>query len=491
MISPFLVLFILVAYFLLLFYISHLTSKGSNEESFFTGNRKSPWFIVAVGMIGTAISGVTFVSLPGTVFTNGYHYGQFILGNMVGYLFVMLILIPLYYRLKLVSIYTYLEKRFGWYSYKTGSFIFIISRSFGAALRMLLAIKILSVFFQEWNLGILVLGILSMILVYLYTYKSGVKTLVWTDFVQTIFLVSAAVFVVITIFNQLNLPFSDIISIAEEKKYLDFFDWDWKNKQFFWKQFASGILIAIAMTGLDQDMMQKSLTIKNAKDAQKNTFLFSLFVALVQMLFLFLGVMLYIYADYFHIALPLKDGFIETDKVFPEMVKHGYFGIVTSIMFLLGISAAAFASFDSALTALTTSFSYDFLSIDKRKNQKRIKNMVHVGFSIFLLAIMVVFSDAKGDIFGLIFSLAGYTYSPLLGVFMLGIFTKIQWNDKSVPFACILAPIFAYYFNQYLLNNFQFDMGFLTIFTGAIFTVLMIVLSKVLILMFLSNKIKI
>jgi Na+/proline symporter len=473
MISPFLALFILSVYFLLLLFISHLTSKNSDEETFFTGNRKSPWIIVAIGMIGTAISGVTFVSLPGSVLTNSYHYGQFIIGNIVGYLFVMMVLIPLYYKLKLVSIYTYLENRFGVYSYKTGSFIFLISRSFGAALRMLLALKILSVFFKEWNVGILTIGIICMILVYLYTYKSGVKTLVWTDFMQSIFLVSAALFVVITVFYQLNLPLSEIISKAQEKQYLNFFDWNWKNKQYFLKQFLSGIFIAIAMTGLDQDMMQKSLTIKNVKDAQKNTMLFSFFVASVQLLFLFIGVMLYLYADHFNISLPTNNGVVETDKVFPEIVKQGYFGTITSIMFLLGISAAAFASFDSALTALTTSFSYDFLQIHKRKKTKGLKNAVHIGFSLFLLGIMLVFSNVKGDIFGQIFSLASYTYSPLLGLFMLGIFTKTQWNDKNVPIACLIAPVLAYYFNDFLKFAYDFDMGFLTILTGAVFTILL------------------
>ncbi len=480
MISPLLVLFVMLAYFLMLFYISHLTSKGSDNETFFTGNRKSPWLIVAVGMIGTAISGVTFVSVPGSVFTNSYHYGQFILGNIVGYFFVMIVLIPLYYKLNLVSIYTYLEGRFGWYSYKTGSLIFIISRSFGAALRMLLSIKILSVFFKEWNLSFLFIGLVCMVLVFLYTYKSGVKTLVWTDFVQTIFLISAAVFVVGNIFYQLNIPFNQILVIAEEKNYLDFFDWDWKSKQYFWKQFLSGIFIAIAMTGLDQDMMQKGLTISNVKDAQKNTFLFSFSVAIVQLLFLFLGVMLYIYADHFNVALPMKEGIVETDKVFPELVKNGYFGAITSIMFILGISAASFASFDSALTSLTTSFSYDFLSIDKKKNPTRIKNIVHIAFSAFLLCIMVVFSESTGDIFGKIFSLASYTYSPLLGIFMLGIFTKTKWLDWSIPIACISAPIIAFYFNDYLKTVYEFDMGFLTILTGAIVTVSIIVVFKLL-----------
>ncbi|MFA9290435.1 MAG: sodium:solute symporter [Solirubrobacteraceae bacterium] len=480
MISPFIVLFILVLYFLMLFFISKLASKDSTDETFFTGNRKSPWFIVAVGMIGTAISGVTFVSLPGSVLNNSYHYGQFILGNIFGYLFVMIFLIPIYYKLKLVSIYTYLEKRFGWYSYKTGSFIFIVSRSFGAALRMLLAIKILSVFFKDWNLSFLFIGIISMILVFLYTYKSGVKTLVYTDFIQTIFLISAALFVVITIYSQLNMSFGEIITIADQKNYLNFFDFDWRSKQFFWKQFISGILIAIAMTGLDQDMMQKGLTISNVKDSQKNTFFFSFFVAIVQILFLFLGVLLFIYADHFQITLPIKDGIIETDKVFPEIIKRGYFGTLTSIIFILGVSAAAFASFDSALTSLTTSFSYDFLNIEKRKNQKTIKNMVHIGFSIFLLIIMMFFSEKKGDIFGQIFSLASYTYSPLLGIFMLGVFTKKKWLDWSIPIACILGPINAYFLNSYLKNNFNFDAGFITILTGSILTILIILLINIL-----------
>ncbi|PIE50317.1 MAG: sodium:solute symporter [Flavobacteriales bacterium] len=479
--TPLLSLVIIGLYFGVLLIIAHFTAKNSDENSFFTGNRKSNWLMVSYGMIGAALSAVTFVSIPGDVGEKGFYAAQFFLGNMVGYLFITFVLIPIYYRLKLVSIYTYLENRFGWFSYKTGSFFFLVSQSFGAGLRMLLAIKILQVLFDLDNTHMWWLAIVFLILIFLYTFKAGIKTIVWTDMLQTTFLLLAAVAIIWVIFSKLNLGMGEIVAIGEEKGYWKWFDGDIKSGTYFGKQFVAGILIAMAMMGLDQNMMQKSLTCKNVKEAQKNTFVFSFSVAIAQTLFLFLGMMLFIFADINGIDLPTKmvegQSVIATDKVLPFLTLN-HFGLFASVMFVLGTAAAAFSSVDSALTALTTSFCYDFLGIEKRKNPKRLKTLTHIGFSVIMLLIILGFSNSGSNVFGLIFGLAGYTYSPLLGLFLLGIFTKVKLNDWTVPVASLATPVIAYLLNAYLKKNFDFDIGFLTIFTGALISIILLLIFK-------------
>lgn len=481
MLSTTQIIFLIAAYFVLLLIIAYFTSRNTDKESFFTGNRKSPWFVVAYGMIGAALSAVTFVSVPGSVMNKGFYAAQFFTGNMIGYLFITFVLIPLYYRMRLVSIYSYLQDRFGWYSYKTGSFFFLVSQSFGAGLRMLLAVKIIQVLFglnddHIWWISIIFLG-----LIFLYTFRAGIKTIVWTDLLQTTFLLLAALSIVWVIFDKTELSFSQAITLGEQKAYWKWIDTDISSGTFFGKQFVAGALIAMAMMGLDQNMMQKSLTCKNVKEAQMNTFFFSFSVAIVQILFLFLGMMLYLYADLNQIDLPTKivngNTVIATDKVLPFLTLN-HFGMFASVMFVLGTAAAAFSSVDSALTALTTSFSYDFLGIEKKKNSAQIKTWVHLGFSLLMLIIIIAFSHSGSNVFDLIFGLAGYTYSPLLGLFLLGIFSRIQLNDKSVPLACLLTPILAYLLNNYLVEYNQFNMGFLTILTGAIITIGLLILFK-------------
>ncbi len=473
--STVLIFSIIIAYFAIIMVISHFTSKKRSDETFFTGDRKSPWFLVAFGMVGAALSGVTFVSLPGMVGNNSFYFFQFILGNVVGYFFITFVLIPLYYKLNLVSIYAYLKERYGKVSYKTGSLYFLVSQSFGASLRLLLAAKILQfAFFDRLNIPFFITVIIILLLVWLYTHKSGIKTIVWTDTMQTFFLILAVLLAIMAIKNSMNLSLSDSISQITQHKYFKVFDWDLKSGNNFFKQFLSGVLIAIAMMGLDQNMMQKTLTCKNVRDAQKNTLTFSLFLAFTQFLFLGLGIMLYMYAEANQINLPLDPNgrFLDTDSLFPNLAIN-YLGVLAGISFLIGIIAASFSSIDSALTALTTSFIYDFLNISGRSSEekKKIKNKVFFGFSLIVFLIIMAFSASRGDVISTIFKVAGYTYGPLLGLFLFGMFTDIKIKDKLVPVVCILAPVLTYILNYWLATAFQFDFGFINIAVNALITI--------------------
>ncbi|OGS74323.1 MAG: sodium:solute symporter [Flavobacteria bacterium RIFCSPLOWO2_12_FULL_35_11] len=479
--NPLLILTIIAAYFGLLMLISHFTSKNTTDDSFYTGDRKSPWQIVAFGMIGAVISGVTFVSIPGMVGTNYLYYLQFVFGNIVGYLFITYVLIPIYYDLKLVSIYTYLETRFGTKTYKTGSLFFLISQSFGAALRLLLAAKIIHyAVFDAFHVPFFLTVVIILILIWLYTHKSGIKTIVWTDALQTLFLLMAAVVSIYMIKDSLNLSISETVSSVTKHEYFKVFDWDFNSGSNFFKQFISGILIAVAMIGLDQNMMQKTLTCKNKKEAQNNILTFSLFLAVAQFLFLGLGVMLYLYAEKFGIQLEVENGkFINTDALFP-MLSLNHFGTIASISFILGIIAASFSSADSALTALTTSFTHDFLNIQHKtsKEKKRMKNIVFLGFSSVIFLIIMLFSESKGDVISTIFKIAGYTYGPLLGLFLFGIFSKRKVNDLAVPYICIIMPLLTYYLNYISITKFSFDLGFMNILVNALLTILSLILVK-------------
>jgi len=462
--------------------ISYFTSRNRSDESFFTGDRESPWFLVAFGMVGAALSGVTFVSVPGMVGNNYFYFFQFILGNVVGYLFITFVLIPLYYKLNLVSIYGYLDDRFGNRTYKTGSLFFLISQSFGAALRLLLAAKILQfAFFDKFQIPFYVTVLIILALVWLYTNKSGIKTIVWTDTMQTFFLILAAVITIYTITTSLDLSLRESVVEVVNHKYFKVFNWDGKSGSYFYKQFIAGILIAIAMMGLDQNMMQKTLTCKNRWDAQKNTLTFSLILAITQFLFLGLGILLYIYGENHNISLPVGENgvFLDTDTLFPNLAIN-YLGIVAGVSFLLGIIAASFSSVDSALTALTTSFTYDFLDISHRSSEqkKRLKNRVLFGFSIIIFVIIMLFSNTRGDIISLIFRVAGYTYGPLLGLYLFGMFTSIHIKDKWVPLVCVIAPVLTYLLSIYLKNEFNFDFGFINIAVNAGLTIIGLLIVK-------------
>ncbi len=479
--SATLILIIIASYFGVLMLISHFVSKNSSDDSFYTGDRKSPWQVVAFGMIGAVLSGVTFVSIPGMVGTNYLYYLQFVFGNVVGYVFITYVLVPIYYDLKLVSIYTYLESRFGIKSYKTGSLFFIISQSFGAALRLLLAAKILQyAVFDAFHVPFFLTVLVILVLIWFYTHKSGIKTIVWTDTLQTFFLLMAVVVTIFIVKNSMDLNFSETITSVVKHNYFKVFDWDFNSGNNFFKQFISGVLIAIAMIGLDQNMMQKTLTCKNRKEAQQNILTFSLILAVTQFLFLGLGVMLYMYAEKFGIQLDIENGkFINTDTLFP-MLSLNHFGTIASISFILGITAASFSSADSALTALTTSFTHDFLDIQHKnsKEKKKLKNRVLLGFSGVIFVIIMLFSESKGDVISMIFKVAGYTYGPLLGLYLLGIFTKIKVKDSAVPFICVLMPIATYFLNDFFIGWYNFDFGFMNIFVNAFLTVLCLILFK-------------
>ncbi len=456
--------------------ISYLTSRNRSDESFFTGDRQSPWFLVAFGMVGAALSGVTFVSVPGMVGNNSFYFFQFILGNIVGYLFITFVLIPLYYRLKLVSIYGYLNERFGNSTYKTGSLYFLVSQSFGASLRLLLAAKILQfAFFDKLQIPFFLTVVIILMLVWLYTNKSGIKTIVWTDTMQTFFLILAAVVTIYSITTTMGLTLSESVTKVIEHKYFNVFNWEHKSGNNFFKQFIAGVLIAIAMMGLDQNMMQKTLTCKNRWDAQKNTLTFSLILALTQFLFLGLGILLYIYAESIQVSLPIGEQgqFLDTDTLFPNLAIN-HLGIVAGVSFLLGIIAASFSSVDSALTALTTSFTYDFLDISNKssKEKKRLKNLVLFGFSVVVFIIIMIFSGSRGDVISIIFKVAGYTYGPLLGLYLFGMFSSLAVKDKWVPLICIASPVLTYLLSIYLKKSFNFDFGFISIAVNGLFTIL-------------------
>ncbi|SDM66392.1 sodium:solute symporter [Kriegella aquimaris] len=480
--NPILVLSAIVIYFVLLMTISYFTSKGRSDETYFTGDRQSPWFLVAFGMVGAGLSGVTFVSLPGMVGNNNFYFYQFILGNVVGYLFITFVLIPLYYRLRLVSVYSYLQERFGNKTYKTGSLFFLVSQSFGAALRLLLAAKILQfALFDKFNIPFFLTVIIILLLVWLYTNKSGIKTIVWTDTMQTTFLILGAVITIYTIMSSLNLSVGQSVQEIVNHKYFEIFNWDGKSSNNFYKQFIAGILVAIAMIGLDQNMMQKTLTCKNKWDAQKNTLTYSLILAVTQFLFMGLGVLLYLYAENKGISLPIGDKgqFLDTDTLFPDLALN-HLGLIAGMFFLLGIIAASFSSVDSALTALTTSFTYDFLDISHKssKEKRKLKNWVLVGFSGVIFVIIMLFSNSRGDVISLIFKVAGYTYGPLLGLYLFGMFTKIVIWDKWVPLICVMAPIATYLLSMLLTNNWGFDFGFINIAVNGLLTIMGLLIIK-------------
>lgn len=461
---------ILAVYFLLLIVVAHFTSKGADTNTFFTANKQSPWWLVAFGMIGTSISGVTFISVPGDVGKVSLSYYQIILGNLVGYFVIATVLLPLYYKLNLISIYTYLDKRFGFWSYKTGSAFFLLARTLGSAARLFLAVQVLQLaIFDNWHVPFAVSALVTIALIWVYTYKGGVKTIIVTDTLQTFFLLTALALTIILINDKLGLSFSGMISTIQESKYskMFFFD-DFSYKHHFVKDFISGAFIAIVMTGLDQDLMQKNLTCKNIGEAQKNMFWFCCTFAVVTLMFIALGALLYIYADKIGFAIPAK-----TDQLYPMLALGGHFGTVAAITFLLGITAATYASSDSALTALTTAFCIDFMHIEKFEESKRtkIKHYVHIGFSaLFFVVIMIFYAFSEQSIVSAVFNIAGYTYGPLLGLFSFGLFTKTPVKDKFVPYLCVASPIMTYIIDsnsQAWLNGYQFGFEKLLV-NGAI-----------------------
>ena len=449
---------ILAIYFGLLLVISYITSRGADTNDFFTANRQSPWWLVAFGMIGTSISGLTFISVPGAVGKTYFTYYQVILGHSLGYLTIALVLMPLYYRLNLISIYGYLETRFGFWAYKTGSAFFLLSRTIGSAARLYLAVNVLQIaIFEPIGVPFVLTVFISIALIWLYTHRGGVKTIIWTDTLQTLFLLVALFITIVLVGQQMNMGIGDMIQTIEKSPYSHMFEWDWKHPHFFGKDFLAGVFIAIVMTGLDQDLMQKNLTCKSIGEAQKNMFWFYWVLLFINLLFLALGALLYIYAQANQIAIPAK-----TDELYPLLALGGNFGTLAAVTFLLGIIAASYASSDSALTALTTSFCVDFLRIEKFQEAKRnkIKHRVHIGFSVLFFIVIGLFHVFNNqELIGAVFNLAGYTYGPLLGLFAFGLFTKTAIKDRYVPLVCVASPIITFVLetqSQALFGGFGF-----------------------------------
>lgn len=437
--TPLLVFSIITGYFVLLMIISQITSKKADNSTFFTANRQAPWFLVAFGMVGATLSGVTFISVPGEVGNSGWTYLQFVLGNVVGYAVIALILIPLFYRLRLVSIYQYLQDRFGQNSYLTGSGFFLVSQTIGASFRLFLAALVLQIaFFDAFGIPFFVTVLVTITLIWLYTFRGGIKTIVWTDTLQTTFLLLAVIISIYMIIDQMDLSTTETFNVIGNSDMSTIFDWDWRSDRNFFKNFLAGIFITIAMNGLDQNVMQKNLTIEKTKDAQKNIFWFSLTFFISTILFLALGVLLYKFALDQGIGIPGS-----TDDLYP-MLALNHFGILAGIVFLLGIIAAAFSSADSALTALTTSFCVDILDLPKRKEdqQKKTRFLVHIGFTVLMFVVIVLFNEINdSSVVNSVFKVAGFTYGPLLGLFAFGLISNSKVKDKFVPLVCLASPV--------------------------------------------------
>jgi solute:Na+ symporter, SSS family len=462
--SPLIILVLFLIYTLVLFGVTCFTARKADNQSFFIGNKISPWFVVAYGMIGASLSGVTFMSVPGWVKDTQFSYMVVVLGYLIGYLVIALVLLPLYYRLKLTSIYSYLETRFGYWSYKTGAGFFILSRTLGASLRMFLVINVLQIFvFDAWNVPFWINVLVFITLIILYTLKGGIRTIIWTDTLQTTFMLLAVILSVIYIGKNLHIPLIKLVSVVKESPVSKMFITDWHHPRFFIKQFFSGMFITIVMTGLDQEMMQKNLSCKNIREAQKNMFTFSGILVFVNLLFLFLGALLLIFMQNKGITVN------SSDDIFPTVAIR-YLGPVAGVVFLIGLISAAFPSADGALTSLTTSVSIDFLGLEKRqglteKAKTRIRYAVHLSIAlVFFISVMIFSALNDRAVIDKLFTIAGYTYGPLLGLYSFGLFTKRSVKDKITPVIAILSPVVCFILSKYsvqLLNGYKFGFELL------------------------------
>jgi Na+/proline symporter len=471
--SPTLILGIIIAYFAMLIGISWYTSRHADTSDFFNAGRRSRWWVIAIGMIGTSISGVTFISVPGYVNSSAMSYMQVVLGYMVGYSVIALVLLPMYYKLHLISIYGYLEQRFGTVAYKTGSAFFLLSRTVGSSLRLFLMAKVLHAFVigPIFDIPFWVTVLVTILLIFTYTYRGGVKTIIWTDTLQTLFLISSLVLTIVLVGQHMNLGVGELISTvtSDERSQIFFFEGGWSDPKNFFKQFTAGAFIAIVMSGLDQDIMQKILTVKTLKGAQVNIFSYSSLLVLMNLLFMALGVLLFIYASQNGIEIPTKEvtkfaegvattaSVPDTDLLFPT-IAFQYAPAAVGILFILGITASSYASADSALTSLTTAWCIDFLGFGKTEvntaANARTRRRVHLGFSaIFFVLIMVFHMAATGEVIKLVFDSASITYGPLLGLFAFGFYTKRQIADRLSLYVCIgsvLVTSLVYLVNSYL-----------------------------------------
>ncbi len=478
--SPLLILGIFLIYTLMLFAVTWFTARKADSQSFFIGNKVSPWFVVAYGMIGASLSGVTFMSVPGWVKDTQFSYMVVVLGYLFGYFVIALVLLPLYYRLKLTSIYSYLNHRFGYWSYKTGAGFFILSRTLGASLRMFLVINVLQIFvFDAWNVPFWVNVLVFITLIILYTLKGGIRTIIWTDTLQTSFMLLAVVLSVIYISKDLDISLVKLFTTVKESSVSKMFITDWHHERFFIKQFFSGMFITIVMTGLDQEMMQKNLSCKNINEAQKNMFTFSGILVFVNLLFLFLGALLLIYMQSKGVVVATSD------EIFPTIAIR-YLGPVAGLVFLIGLISAAFPSADGALTSLTTSVSIDFLGLDRREGMSeqkktRIRYVVHFSIAFVFFISVLIFSKLNDRaVIDKLFTIAGYTYGPLLGLYSFGLFTERSVLDKITPFIAIISPLTCFFLSKYseaLFNGYKFGFELLLL-NGLLTFVGLLIFSK-------------
>lgn len=481
------ILICFLLYTCLLFCITWLTSRKADNDSFFRGNRRSPWFVVAYGMIGASLSGVTFMSVPGGVYSGQFTYMPLVFGYVIGYVVIACLLLPLYYRLNLTSIYSYLEQRFGHVSERTGALFFILSRLMGSALRMYLVVFVLYEFvFRSWGIPFWIPAVAFIALILLYTFRGGLKTVVWTDTLQTTFLILAAVVTVVAILKNLHLGYFDLIREAADQGMTKVFNTDISHSKYYWKQIISGAFITIAMTGLDQDMMQKNLSCKSLRDAQKNVLTSSGLFVVVNIVFLTLGAALLIYAQKTGFELPVDAaGHVMSDKIFPS-IAFSLSGF-TAVVFVLGMVAAGYSSADGTLTALTTTFCYDFLGFDKEQEgakkdkQMRTRKMVHIAFALLYLLVIIAFRPFhRQSLIDTLFDVAGYTYGPLLGMYSFGLFTRREVRDKLVPVIAIVCPVVCYILKVNSVQWFGgYQMGFeLLLLNGLLTFVGLLLISK-------------
>ena len=477
--SPVTLFSFVIGYFILLLTVAYFTSRNSNNDSFFIGNRNSNWMLVAFGMIGTSLSGVTFVSVPGAVGKESFGYFQIVIGYLIGYLMIAYVLLPLYYRLNLTSIYNYLHQRFGILAYKTGASFFILSRTLGATARLYLVVRILQdTILSSFGIPFWATTVIILVMILLYTFEGGVKTIVWTDTLQTTCMLAGLIVCVIYILSQLHLDFSGGLSALAEKGYTKIFVTDPNSKLFFLKQIIAGAFITVTMTGMDQEMMQKNISVRNVTDSRKNILTFSVILVIVNFLFLLLGGLLYLYAG--------QNGVTETgDKLFP-VIAMNHMPHFISIIFIIALISALFPSADGAITALTSSFCIDILGMQRDATgtvaaKKKTRQMVHIIFAaVFLLFVMIFKWANNPSMIGVILKVASYTYGPLLGLFAFGILTKRQLNDKMVPVIAVLAPVICFFLDKYQADIFgKFQIGLeLLIINGLLVFIGLLMISK-------------
>ena len=471
------IILLIATYFGVLILISYFTGKKSSNAAFFKADKQAPWYLVAFGMIGASLSGVTFISVPGWIEASQFSYMQVVFGYVIGYLVIGTVLLPLYYKLNLTSIYSYLEDRFGNFSYKTGASFFLISRIVGSSFRLYLVANVLQIIlFNELGIQFWQTVTITVLLIWLYTFKSGIKTIVWTDTLQTLFMLISVGVAIYFVSTDLGISGGNLLNyvLDSDLSRIFFFD-DIKSGNYFWKQFISGAFIAIVMTGLDQDMMQKNLTCKTLKDAQKNMFWFTIVLTIVNFVFLTLGLLLTMYAQQYGIDA-------HKDDLFPILAQN-HLGIGVFVFFILGLIAAAYSSADSALTALTTSFSIDIVNIEKKYNEQeqiKIRKKIHILISLVLIFVIIAFKYLIKDesVIAKLFVFAGYTYGPLLGLYTFGLFTKWSVKDKLVPLIALLSPILSYIISINSSKWLGFEFGFFILILNGCLTFLGLVLIR-------------